>query len=131
MAHRVPNSHPAAQRVDLGGIIVFARDQERRDLEPDLRLMLEVNERFEHWREFPRAEMPVEMLGETLEIDVGSIHVAEKFAPRLRTYVAGAYRYCPDCARTTGFRYVHRIFQEDHRIVVGEGYRGAVAPHRG
>src|SRR5262249_26308351 len=67
---------------------------------------------------------------ETLEIDVGGVHVAKELDPWLRADVAGAHRHRLDAAGAAGLRDIHRIFQEDHRVVVGEGDRPAAAADR-
>src|SRR5437764_14623926 len=91
--------HPPAQRLDFGRLVVLARKQQRRDLEPDFALVLEEFERLEHANEPARAKVAVEALGKTFEIDVGRIHMPEKFNPRLCRDVAGTHRYGSDAER--------------------------------
>ena len=45
--------HPGALRLEFGVGVVLAGNQQGRDLEPDLRLVLEVLERVEHRIELP------------------------------------------------------------------------------
>src|SRR6202040_2644803 len=117
--------HPAAEGINFRSRIVFAGDQQRRDLQPDRSLVLQVEEGFKYRLELSGAEILVEALGEALQIDVSRIHVAEQLAPRVGADVACAYRYGFDPARTAGLRDVDRVLQKDHGIVVGEGYRAA------
>src|SRR5208337_4540233 len=74
--------NPGAQPLDFGMRVVLAWDQERRDLEPDLGLVLQVGERIEHSAERAGAELLVEGFGEALEVDVGGIDVAIELSSR-------------------------------------------------
>ena len=69
--------HPAAERLDLGGRVVLAGDEQRRDLEPDVGFVLEIDERVEHGGELARAQVLVEILGEALEVDIGGVHAEQ------------------------------------------------------
>jgi hypothetical protein len=122
--------HPAALRLDFLRRVVLAGNEQGRDLEPNIGLVLEVFERLEHGAELARTQRLVEPLRESLEIDVGGVHVAEEFDARLRRDVAGAHRHRLDPARAAGLRYIHRVFQKDHGIVVGKCDRAAAASHR-
>ena len=123
--------HPAAQSLDLVRRVVFARNEQGRNLEPDLRLVLEINECVEHAGKLAGAEIFVEMLGKPFEIDVGRVHAAEKLAPRLRADVAGTYRYGLDAAFPAGLRDVNRVFKKNNGIIVSKRDRAAASRHRG
>ena len=124
------STQPVAQRRDLRGRVVLARDEQGRDLEPDVRLVLEVDQRVEHRLEPGRAEPLVEALGERLQVDVGRVHVREELAPRLLADVAGGDGDVLDAPLAAGLGDVDRVLEEDHRVVVGVGHRAAAGPHR-
>src|SRR5262249_41637529 len=107
-----------------------ARNEQGRDLEPDLRLVLEILQCLQHRTELARTQRLVEAVGETLQVDVGGVHVPEEFDARLRCNVAGAHRYGLDTARATSLCHIDRVFEEYHGIIVGEGDRAAAAAHR-
>src|SRR5215204_1556204 len=69
--------------------VVLARDQQCRDFEPDIRLMLEISKCVEHGSELGRAQALVEMLREAFQVDVGRIHVPEELNPWLLANIAG------------------------------------------
>ncbi len=83
--------HPAGHRVQLAVGIVLARDEQGGDLEPDVRLVLEIAQGVEHGSQLAAADPAVEVLGEPLEVDVGGVHVAEEFLPRRGTDLAGRH----------------------------------------
>ena len=74
---------PARHRVELVVAVVLAGDEQRRDLDPHVGLVHEVLERVEHVAEVRAADVPVEVLGERLEVDVGGVHVRVELAARL------------------------------------------------
>ena len=119
---------PGAERLDLGRRVVLPRNEERRDFEPDVGLVLEIDQRVEHGLERARAELLVEALGERLEVDVGGVHVAVELGARLGAHVAGRDGDVREPARAAGVGHVDRVFQEDDRVVVGVGDRAAAAP---
>ena len=120
---------PVAERSDLRGRVVLARNQERGDLEPYIGLALEVDQRLQHRLEPACAEAVVEALGERLQVDVGRVHAVEELPPRLGADVAGGDGDVPEPARAAGLGDVDRVLEEDHRVVVGVGDRPAAAPH--
>ena len=119
---------PRAHRLELGGGIVLSRDQQRGDLEPDVGLAFEIDERVEHGLQPRAAELHVELVGETLEVDVGGVHLGEELAPRVDADVAGGHRHRLDPPRVAGVGGVHRVLGEDDRVVVGEGDAPAARP---
>src|SRR6266540_4019758 len=111
---------PPGLRVDLGIAVVPARDEQRGDLHPDVRLLPEVHQGVKHRTEVARADPVVEVLGERLEVDVGGVHVRVQLTPGGRLDVPGGDRDRLDTAPVAGVGHVRGIFQEDRRIVVGE-----------
>ncbi len=112
--------HPTAKRFDLRRFVILPRDQKRRDLEPDIRLMLQVFQGLEHWPEFGRTKVLVEALGKALQVDVGGVDVAEEIYPRLFADITRADCHRFDVPLAACLGHVDRVFQEDHRVVVGE-----------
>ena len=56
-------------------------------------VMLQVLERLQDGSELARAEILVKSVGKAFEVNVGCVHVAKEFNPRLRRNIARAYRY--------------------------------------
>src|SRR5208282_3529208 len=83
--------HPLRQLVELAVRVVLAGNQERRQLEPDRRFVLEVLEGLEHRRERARADLAVKSLGEGFEVDVGGVHDPVELGPWFSTHLAGGY----------------------------------------
>ena len=106
---RASVNHPSAFCLNFGSGIVFARNEQRGDLEPNVRLMLEVLERLEHGSELARTEILVKTFGEGFEVDVGRVHVPKKLDPRLRRDIACAHCHRLDprsrqaCATSTAY----------------------------
>jgi hypothetical protein len=120
--------HPPGHAVDLGAAVVEARDQQRRDLEPDAGLALQVLERVQHRAKVRGTRVVIKLLREPLEIDVGGVHVPVELRPRLGADVAGGDGHGFHSDVVTGLRHVDRILVKNHRIVVGE--RHAATPVR-
>src|SRR5262249_51784395 len=76
-----PIHHPFAQLFDLLRAIVETWDEQRRNLEPHLRLALEIFERLKDRAESPAAQALVERLGEGFEVDIGRVHPGVKLFP--------------------------------------------------
>src|SRR5467141_933909 len=112
--------HPARERVDLGGRIVLAGDEERRDLQPDLRVSPQVPQGVEDRIEVAEAHAPVEVLREPLEVDVRRIDVPVELPPGLVADVPCRDRYRLDAPLPAGLRRVDRVLEEDGGVVVGE-----------
>jgi hypothetical protein len=67
----------------IGTAIVTAGDQQRRDLELDVRLALDVFEGLKNRLKLGRAEVAIETVGESLLVDIGHIHHREELFPYL------------------------------------------------
>src|SRR5262249_25410516 len=91
--------------------------------------VLEILQRFEHSGELAGAEILIEPLAKTLEINVGGIHVPEKFCARLRRDIAGAHGDGPQSTLAARLCHVDRIFEKNHGVVVSKGNRTAAAAH--
>jgi hypothetical protein len=112
---------PFRERVDFLLRVIVAGDQERRDLEPDVGLALQVHERLEDGPEMAPRELPIELVGERLEIDVRRVHVRVELAAGLCAHVARRHGDSANASSMTSLRYVDRVLHEDDRIVVSEG----------
>jgi hypothetical protein len=122
---------PFAQSANFLRRIVFSRNEQRRDLDPGLRLVLHVAERVEHGIERAGAKLAVEILSESLEVDIGGIHGGKEFRPRRLADIAGCHRHGLHASLAAGDGDINRIFKEDHRVVVSEGHRAGAASHGG
>ena len=76
------------------------------------------------------ADRPVEILGERLQIDIRGIQVGEEFPARFGRDIAGGHRHGGKAGGVAGLGSVDRVFEKDHRIVVGERHRAATQLHR-
>ena len=85
--------------------------------------MFDVDERVEHGVKRARAKLLVEALGERLEIDIGGVHRGEELWSRKLADVARGHRDSLQPDFPAGSRNIDRIFEKDHRIVVGERHR--------
>src|SRR5262249_68672 len=72
----------------------------------------------------------IEPLAKSLKIDIGGIHVPEKFCTRLGRDIARAHGDGLQSALAARLPYVDCIFKKDHRVVVSKGDRTAAAAHR-
>src|SRR5512146_993457 len=73
---------------------------------------------FEYSPKFGAADLAVEILGESLEVDVGRIHVAEELGARLGTHISGSDRDAAHAALAGGVSDVDCVFHEYGRVVV-------------
>jgi len=85
-------SHPAAQRIDLAVGIVLPRNQQCGDLEPDIGVPFEVDQRIQHAIERATADRAVETLGKRLQINICGVHMSEEFSARFGRDIAGGHR---------------------------------------
>src|SRR5208282_1681603 len=106
-------------------------DQQRGDLEPDAALGAQPGQRVLHVLQVGAAEVAIEALTEGFQIDVGGIDVFVEFAARFGRDVAGGDGDGFQAGRVARTRGVHGVFQEDHRVVVGERHRTAAELARG
>src|SRR3989344_606544 len=83
---------PSRHLVDFLGAVVMPGNQQCRDLEPDVRLLLDEDERVENGLEMGERELVVEILGESLEIYVGRVHRGVEVSARGFRDVAGGHR---------------------------------------
>ena len=121
--------YPARQRCDFINAVVFAGDQQRRDLQPASGVVVQVAQGVEHRLQAGAAQAAVEIVGEGLEVDVGGVHGGEEFARRLGMDVAGGDGDIADALLAAGQCGVDGVLGKDHRVVVGVGDGiGTVAP---
>src|SRR5581483_6362032 len=105
--------------------VVLPGNEESRDLEPYLGLVLQVLERLEHRFEVRPAHLPIKIFGESFQIDVGRVHVAVELAPRFLRHVAGGHGDGFDALFAARLRDVDGVFHENDRIVIGVGHAAA------
>src|SRR6059036_3027784 len=111
-----PVAHPA----ELVQPVVRARDDEIRDLEPDVRLGPQPLQRVEHRPQMRERQSLIELLGERLEVHVGGVHRGEERPARRRRDVAGGDRHRLHAHRVARRGHVDRVLGPDDRVVVGE-----------
>ena len=82
--------------------------------------MLEIDERVQYRLQVAAGDLPVEFLGERLQVDIGGVDAAEEVLPRPIGDVARGYRDGLHTDLTAGIGDVGGVLVEDHGIVVGE-----------
>ncbi len=112
---------PLGHLVDLLIRIVEAGDEQGCDLEPHVRLVTHILEGVEHRSERTGACPVIELLCETLEIDVRSVHVGVELSAWFGIHVPGGDSDRADPPLPGRVSDVDRVFVKDDRIVVGEG----------
>src|SRR5215470_5048183 len=85
--------NPLAFFLDLFLGIIEARDKQGRDLEPNLGLVLQVLQGIEYRLQLATTDLSVKFLGETLEVDVGRVHVTVKFLTGLGADLPRGHRH--------------------------------------
>ena len=110
--------HPLRHLLKLGFGVVEAGNEQGSDFEPHLRLVLHVDERFQHRLQVRVADLVIKIFGKALQVDVCRIHVAVKLAARLGANKACGYRNAPDAARVASDRSIGCVFMKDRRINV-------------
>lgn len=118
---------PVTEGAQFVGGIVFAGDQECGDLEPDVGLVLEVDECVQDGLELGLCEFSVEGFGEGFEIDVGGVDGLEELCAGVGADVAGGDGYGFDAFTLCGLSDVDGVLSPDDRVVVGEGDAAAAA----
>jgi hypothetical protein len=123
--------HPPGHPVELFVPVVQARDQQVRELKPDVGAVPEIGERVEHRLKMPRAGLGVEALGESLEVNVCRVHMRVELCSRLGGHVADGDRHRLDPTSAAGVGDVDRVLHEDHRVAVRGGDARAAKLHGG
>ena len=110
------SGHP----IDLVFRIVFSRYEQARDLCPDARLVVQVQERVQYRPEMCGADSVIEVLRETLQVHVRSIHVLEEFFASFFRDIAGGHSHTFYSYLVASLRGVHGVFQEKGAVTGAE-----------
>ena len=121
---------PLGRPMQLCVAIVLARNQKRRDLKPDIRLVPEIFERIEHWLKLRKAKPMIKRISERFQIDIRRVHVLIKFCTRIISDVTGRNRHGFDPALAARVRNIDRVLGKDHRIVVSKRDGSTAEPFR-
>jgi hypothetical protein len=119
---------PRRHLLQLSIGVVSSRDDQRREFEPDVRLLREILERLEHRLQVSLGELPIETLGKGLQINIGSIHVVVEVPAWLVADISSRHCHRLDISFVTSLRDVDRVLVEDDGIVVRERHAGATEP---
>ena len=65
----------------------------------------------------------IEILGKALKVDIRRVHMAKEFFTCLIADISRRHRHGANAGFATGLRNINRIFQKNHRIVIGKGHR--------
>ena len=121
---------PLGRPMQLCVAIVLARNQKRRDLKPDIRLVPKIFQSVEHRRELRKTKPMIKRVRERFQIDIGRVHVAVEFPARVIGDVARSDCHRFDAALAARLRHIDGVLGEDHRVIVGERDRSAPEPLR-
>jgi len=120
-----------AQSSDLFVGIVVSGDEQGRDLEPYVGLVLEVAQGVEDRLETRGTQGAIELRVETLEIHVGRVHGPKEISPRLAVDVAGGDGHRSQAHGAAGPGGIDRQLGKNDRIVVGKCHAPASPRARG
>jgi len=112
--------HPIAELLEFGIVVVQRRDDEVGDLKPHARLMTQPAQRVEHRLQVRQRDFGVELLGEGLQVDVGSVDVGVDVEKGFTRDVAVGHHYSVDAGCVRIARDVDDVFAPYRRLVVGE-----------
>ena len=62
----------------------------------------------------------IKFVRKSFEVNVGGIHFGEEITPWLRMNITCRHSHSFDVSGMTSIRHIHRIFREDHRIIVSK-----------
>ena len=113
-----PVAHPA----QLVRRVVRLRDHQVGDFHPDVALVDEPAKGIEDRAEVAAGELPVELLAEALQIDVGRVHELVERLPRRRRDVPGGHGHGLDAQPAALPGGVDGVLGPHDRVVVGEGH---------
>ena len=104
----------AAQRFYFFGIIIFTRNQKRRQFHPARCLLHQIGYCFQNRLNLGSGKLFIKALGKSLEINICSIHRAKKLFARRITNIACGNRNILDVLRTTSGGKIEGIFQKNN-----------------
>ena len=106
--------------MDLLVGVVLPGDEECGQLEPHVRLVLEVEQRLQDRLQVRSADLVIEALREGLEVHVGGVHVCVELGPWLGADIARRHSHALHASFSARQRDVDGVLVEDDRIVIGE-----------
>ena len=112
---------PVALGGDLGVGVVAPGDEQGGDLQPGAQLA-HSHQRVEHVVQASSGHAPVEVVGEALEVDIGSVDCAEELVARPGADPSPGDRHGQQSRLVAGDGGVDGVLGEDDRVVVGEGH---------
>src|SRR5438132_7385775 len=116
---------PVGRAIQLGVAVILARNEQRRDLKPDVRFASEIFEGIEHRTELGKTKPVIKGVSECFKIDICRIHVPVKLRTRVIGNVTGSDGDRLDSTLATSLCYIDRVLGEDNWIIVGKGNRSA------
>jgi hypothetical protein len=110
--------NPSGEPVEFLIGIVFARNDQVGYLDPDIRLIMQIEKCVQNVLEIAGARFFVEAVCKCFQIHVGCIDVTKELSSRLFTYVTGRHGNRLDSELVAGGGDVDGIFEENDRIIV-------------
>jgi hypothetical protein len=89
--------------------------------------MLDIFERIKDRPQRSRAQRSVEVLGETLKIDICRVHHCKQLFAGIACDVAGRHGNSLEAGFAAGGCNIDRVLKEDHRVIVSEGNRSPIS----
>ena len=93
--------------------------------------MFHMHQGVEHIGERGARELPIEALGKSFQIHIGGIHRPKELLERFRQDIARRHRNSAHADLPAGRRNINRIFEKDHRVVIGRRHGPAAMGHGG
>src|SRR5207302_9485752 len=111
---------PLGRVMQFGVAVVFARDEQGRNLKPDVRFASEIFEGIEHRTELGQTKPVIKGVSECFKIDICRIHVPVKLRTRVIGNVTGSDGDRLDSTLATSLCYIDPVLGEANWIIVGE-----------
>ena len=125
-----PFDHPVAHPRNLVRIIVFPRNNQRRQLNPYVRFIRDVFERFQDGLQAAVGQVAIKPLRKRLQIDIRRVHVAKELFAGFFADIAVRHGHGPDVPFVAFLGRVDGVLGPNDRIVVREGHAFAFVRER-
>ncbi len=124
-------NHPLRHFLHFFFRIVQSRDEQGGQFQPHVGFVLDVLQGVQYRLQVRAGDLPVEIVSEGLQVDIGRVHVLIEFTARFVAHVAGRDRHRLDVVRAARLGHVDGVLHEHHRVVVGVGHALAAERFRG
>lgn len=112
---------PIAQFAQFLWRVVFLRNNQVRDFEPNVRLLIQPLERVEYRLQMRVSQLVIELFAERFQVHIHSVHLSKKDRTSFRRNVAGSHGDILDAKLSALFRCVNCVFRPDDGVIIGIG----------